>query len=71
MQDTKYLKEVETTETGWILSTKLENGVTLMIHRDGYAKDDSGKIYHCVTKEEDGELEILGWCPDIDKEVIV
>lgn len=71
MKKIDYLKEVESEPVEWVFKAKLENGVAILVSRDGHAQDEEGKIYHCVTKEKDEELEILGWCADIDSELMV
>ncbi len=62
------LKESEKFES--MYNVKLENGVLIYVFGE-YAKDEDGRTYYHVGKEENDILITVGWSSDIEKAVVL
>lgn len=73
----KIIRETDCEEMAIILRVTLENGVTLLVHKDGHAQGSDGRTYYQVMRDavnpEDNsdDTEILGWSCEIEDEVVL
>ena len=57
----KILKEISFSESPYIAQAVIENGVTLLVHKDFSADGSDGKTYYNIF-EDDGDMLIpIGW----------
>lgn len=69
MKKVKILKEIEYHPHHFLYEATLENGVKILVKDDGSAIGEDGVTYYNVCRENDDEIEIIGWSCEIDKQI--